>query len=398
MDESNRRLQTTQEPLTGSTIIGTGSLHLFRSVSAIDDVRIRSAQEIATPVELLRELPIPDEVATFVYSVRTAISSILAGGDGRLLVVTGPCSIHDVKGTLEYARWICTLSSELRQELLVVMRVYFEKPRTRRGWKGLINDPYVDGTFRIDDGLKIARSLLLEINAIGVPTATEFVDPITPQYIGDLISWAAIGARTTESQVHRELASGLSCPVGFKNSTSGDVRVAVNAVIAASQPHHFLGVTKSGKAAIVSTVGNKDCHVVLRGGTAPNYDVTSVTATSALLASEGVCSRIMVDCSHGNCGGDYRRQSRVALEVGRQHHAGSDQLCGVMVESNLMPGNQPFVKGARLVSGLSITDPCLGLDDTATLLRELAASVRSRAEGRTNPESDGTSAARAVSC
>jgi 3-deoxy-7-phosphoheptulonate synthase len=343
----------------------------MNSQQCVADVRIRNVEELTPPVDLLREAPISSAIADLVCGARASISRILAGEDGRLLVVIGPCSVHDVPATLAYANWIREISSPLRESLLIVMRVYFEKPRTRGGWKGLINDPHLDGTFRINDGLKLARNLLLDINAMGVPTATEFVDPITPQYMGDLISWAAIGARTTESQVHRELASGLSCPVGFKNSTSGDVRVAVNAAIAASRPHHFLGVTKSGKAAILSTAGNADCHIILRGGARPNYDSASLGAAAALLEADGVCPRVMVDCSHGNCGGDYRRQLMVAQEVARQRSSGCPHICGLMVESNLIGGSQEFVAGAPLTPGLSITDPCLGTEDTAALLSGL---------------------------
>jgi 3-deoxy-7-phosphoheptulonate synthase len=332
------------------------------------DVRIRGVEELVSPVDLLQDVPITSATSDLVCRTRAGISRILSGDDPRLLVVIGPCSVHNVAATLAYATWIRQISRSIEDAVLLVMRVYFEKPRTRNGWKGLINDPYLDGTFQINDGLTLARRLLLDVNAMGVPAATEFVDPITPQYIGDLISWAAIGARTTESQVHRELASGLSCPVGFKNGTSGDVRVAVNAAIAASRPHHFLGVTKSGKAAIVSTAGNKDCHVILRGGARPNYDSVSLRAAVSLLEAEGVCSRVMVDCSHGNCGGDYRRQLIVAQDVARQRRAGCPHICGLMVESNLLGGSQAFVAGASLTPGLSITDPCIGTADTAALL------------------------------
>ncbi|HLG59854.1 MAG TPA: 3-deoxy-7-phosphoheptulonate synthase [Vicinamibacterales bacterium] len=342
----------------------------------LDDARIRTVQEITVPAQLLHDVPVPRSVAEFVHGARGAISRILAGADPRLLVVVGPCSIHDVAATLEYARWIRRVSREVGDALVIVMRVYLEKPRTRTGWKGLINDPRLDGTFHIDEGLALARRLLLQVNTLGVPTATEFVDPITPQYIGDLISWAAIGARTTESQVHRELASGLSCPVGFKNSTTGDVSVAVNAVIAARRAHHFLGVTKSGRAAIVSTTGNTDCHIILRGGPRPNYDGASVKAAVGQLMTEGVCPRVMVDCSHGNSAGDYRRQLLVASEIARRRRDGCEHVCGVMVESNLIAGRQPFVSGGRPVPGLSITDPCLGIEDTGALLKELAAAGR----------------------
>jgi 3-deoxy-7-phosphoheptulonate synthase len=323
-------------------------------------------------MELLREIPITSAAANLVFDTRASISRILTGQDPRLLVVVGPCSVHDITATLEYARWLLDFRRLLADQLLIVMRVYFEKPRTRAGWKGLINDPHLDGSFQINDGLRFARRLLLDINTMGLPTATEFVDPITPQYIGDLIGWAAIGARTSESQVHRELASGLSCPVGFKNGTSGDVWGAVNGVIAAQRPHHFLSVTKSGKAAVISTTGNPDCHVILRGGVRSNYDEASVSAAAAMLADAKACNRVMVDCSHGNCGGDYRRQLLVADEVARQRHAASQHICGVMVESNLLAGNQTLVPGRTPAPGLSITDPCLGIEETADLLGRLA--------------------------
>ncbi len=341
---------------------------LLSAHARVDDRRVRRLQEIQRPVDLLTEAPISPDAAALVCHTRGAISRILAGDDPRLLAIVGPCSVHNVDATLAYGRHLAELARAYADSLLVVMRVYFEKPRTRSGWKGLINDPYLDDSFHIDAGLRIARRLLLSLNAMGLPTATEFVDPITPQYIGDLISWAAIGARTTESQVHRELASGLSCPVGFKNGTSGDIRIAVNAVLAAAQAHHFLGVTKFGTAAIVSTTGNADCHVILRGGVRPNYDRVSVEDAAALLAAEGVRPRLMVDCSHGNCEGDYRRQLDVAAEIARRRREGCDRVFGVMVESNLIGGRQPFVAGTALVPGLSITDPCLGIDDTAALL------------------------------
>jgi 3-deoxy-7-phosphoheptulonate synthase len=340
----------------------------------IDDVRVRSVDEMTLPIDLLDAVPISEAAREVVCEARASISRILAGDDRRLLIVIGPCSVHDVSATLEYARWIRDFRSQLGDRLLIVMRVYFEKPRTRGGWKGLINDPYLDGTFHINDGIRVARQLLLDINDMGIPTATEFVDPITPQYIGDLISWAAIGARTAESQVHRELASGLSCPVGFKNTTGGDVRVAVNAVIAAGRPHHFLGVTKLGKAAIVSTTGNADCHIILRGGHRPNYDKASVAEAVALLSADGMCPRVMVDCSHGNCEGDYRRQLLVAQDVAVQRSELPDRICGVMVESNLVAGSQKVTAVGRLIPGISVTDPCLGIEDTATLLSGLAES------------------------
>lgn len=347
----------------------------------VDDVRIRDVLEITPPAELLRDVPIRSEVQQLVGETRASVSRILSGDDPRLFVVVGPCSIHDARAALEYARWLSEIRRPLAASLLLVMRVYFEKPRTCGGWKGLINDPQLNGTFHINEGVRLARELLLDINAMGVPTATEFVDLVTPQYIGDLISWAAIGARTVESQVHRELASGLSCPVGFKNGTSGDVRVAVNAVVAASRAHHFIGVTKAGKAAIVSTSGNADCHVILRGGPRPNYDEASVGEVVALLGAEGVGRRIMIDCSHGNCGGDYGRQLDVARAVMRLRRTSASDICGVMLESNLLPGRQTVSPGEALVPGLSITDPCIGLEDTATVLYELAEAVASVGAG-----------------
>jgi 3-deoxy-7-phosphoheptulonate synthase len=344
----------------------------------IADGVIRTVHEITLPAELIAEMPTSGVAAETVREARADVRGILDGGDHRLLVVIGPCSIHDVSAARRYARWLCECCQRFKEHLYIVMRVYVEKPRTQGGWKGLINDPYLDGTFRINDGLRRARQLLIDINGMGVPTATEFVHPITAEYIGDLISWAAIGARTTESQLHRELASGLSCPVGFKNSTSGDVRAAVNAVVTASRPHHFLGVTNRGTQAIVATPGNRDCHVILRGGARPNYDEVSVAETAALLTAEGASPRLMVDCSHGNCEGDYRRQLPVAEEVARQRSAGSGYICGVMVESNLLAGRQLLVAGTRVDPGMSITDACLGIDDTATLLAILAEAKAGR--------------------
>jgi 3-deoxy-7-phosphoheptulonate synthase len=338
----------------------------------VDDVRILDAQELTRPADLLEELPVTPAVADLVCETRRRISRILRGDDTRLVAIVGPCSIHHVDAAREYARRIAAMREQFSASLEIVMRVYFEKPRTRVGWKGLINDPYLDGTFRINDGLRLARRLLLEINGLGLPTATEYVDLITPQYLGDLISWAAIGARTSESQVHRELASGLSCPVGFKNGTTGDVDIAVNAVAAAQCPHHFLAITKSGAAAIVATTGNPDGHVILRGGPRPNFDERAIADVAAALTREGVCSRVMVDCSHGNCGGDYRRQLTVATEIAHQLDAGSPHICGVMVESNLVAGRQAVTASHPLIPGQSITDPCLDLDDTELLLSGFA--------------------------
>jgi 3-deoxy-7-phosphoheptulonate synthase len=344
----------------------------FDSFDAIDDLRVSRTEALTPPVDVLRSMPNTPAVSRLVRETRAAVGRVLRGEDPRLLVVVGPCSIHDTAGAMEYAQWVLEASRALADRLLVIMRVYFEKPRTRGGWKGLINDPALDGSFRINEGLRLARGLLLDINGLGLPTATEFVDLITPQYISDLISWAAVGARTTESQVHRELASGLSMPVGFKNGTTGDVKIAINALVAASNPHHFLGVTKSGSAAIVATRGNHDCHLILRGGVRPNYDEYSIDSAVAALVHEGVCPRVMIDCSHGNCGGDYRRQLVVAQEITRQLAAGSPHVCGVMVESHLTAGSQRWDAGQPRLPTQSITDPCIGIADTTTLLSALA--------------------------
>jgi len=342
-----------------------------------DEGRILDAQAIVTPIDLVRAQPLTHTVRALVRETRWSISRILAREDPRLLVVIGPCSIHDLASALEYARWLSEARARFRSRLLLVMRVYLEKPRTRVGWKGMVNDPRLDETCHIEHGLQLARQLLLDINSMGVPTATEFVHPVMPLYIGDLISWAAIGARTVESQVHRELASGLACPVGFKNGTSGDVGVALNAVLAASRPHRFIGLSALGRPARISTAGNPDCHVVLRGGVRPNYDEASINAVAALLASEGIRSPLVVDCSHGNCSGDYRRQALVAQELSRQRRDGGTHVCGVMVESHVIAGDQPLVAGTPPLAGVSVTDPCLGIDETTALLGCLADGVAS---------------------
>jgi len=290
----------------------------------------------------------------------------------------GPCSVHDVRAALEYAERLLALKKALEKDLVVVMRVYFEKPRTTVGWKGLINDPDLDGSFQINKGLRIARQLLLNINEMGMPAGTEFLDMITPQYYADLVSWGAIGARTTESQVHRELASGLSCPVGFKNGTDGNVKIAVDAIKAASSPHHFLSVTKGGHSAIVSTNGNEDCHIILRGGKQPNYDAASVDAACKELASGGLAQRLMIDVSHANSAKQYKRQVEVARDVAGQIAAGDERIIGVMIESHLCEGRQDLVPGKTLTYGQSITDACIGWDDTEMLLNELAEAVRKR--------------------
>jgi 3-deoxy-7-phosphoheptulonate synthase len=336
-----------------------------------DDIRIQEIKELVAPTELIREFPVTDAVSELIYDTRQTISNILYGIDHRLLVVAGPCSIHDTSAAIDYAGRLLEMAKPLRSEILMVMRVYFEKPRTTVGWKGLVNDPHLDGTFRINDGLRMARKLLLEVNSMGMPAGTEFLDMIVPQYFADLISWGAIGARTTESQVHRELASGLSCPVGFKNGTDGNIRIAVDAVRAARIPHHFLSVTKMGHSAIVHTKGNMDGHVILRGGKEPNYSAEHVQAAAEALAAQKLPSRVMVDASHSNSSKDFRKQSLVAEDIARQISSGSNHILGLMVESNLKAGNQPLTPGS-LEYGLSITDACVGLDETARMLELLA--------------------------
>jgi 3-deoxy-7-phosphoheptulonate synthase len=344
----------------------------------IDDVRIREIKELVPPAHLLREFPATDTSAHTAFQARAGIHRILRGSDDRLLVIIGPCSIHDPAAALDYARHLYEQAERLKEDLLVVMRVYFEKPRTTVGWKGLINDPGMDKSFRINDGIRIARKLLWEINELGLPAATEFLDMITPQYIADLIAWGAIGARTTESQVHRELASGLSCPVGFKNGTDGNVRIAIDAIKAAQSAHHFLSVTKSGHSAIVSTTGNEDCHAILRGGKEPNYDAASVDHACKDLAAAGVPARVMIDFSHANSRKQYQLQMEVARDVAGQMGAGDDRIFGVMCESHLVAGRQDLVAGKALEYGKSVTDACLGWEDSVALLDVLAEGVRQR--------------------
>jgi len=344
----------------------------------VDDVRIREIKELSPPAHLLREFPCSEKTEELTYSTRQAIHRVLHGSDDRVLVVIGPCSIHDPKAGLEYARRLLEVKKELEQDLIVVMRVYFEKPRTTVGWKGLVNDPDLDGSYQINKGLRLARELLVEINELGLPAGNEFLDMISPQYYADLVSWGAIGARTTESQVHRELASGLSCPVGFKNGTDGNVKIAVDALKAARAPHQFLSVTKGGHSAIVSTNGNEDCHIVLRGGKHPNYDAASVEAAAKELAAAGLEQRLMIDCSHSNSQKMYQRQVDVAREVARQVATGDDRIFGVMVESNLKAGRQDLVPGKPLVYGQSITDACIGWEESVPVLKNLADAVRKR--------------------
>ena len=343
-----------------------------------DDVRIREIKELVPPVHVFREYPVSNRAAQTTYGARQAIHRVLHGADDRLLVVIGPCSIHDYDAAIDYADRLVKEAGKYADDLIIVMRVYFEKPRTTVGWKGLINDPRLDNTFRINEGLRLARRILLEINEMGLPCATEFLDTITPQYTADLIAWGAIGARTTESQVHRELASGLSCPVGFKNGTDGNMRIAVDAIRAANSPHHFLSVTKSGHTAIVSTMGNEDCHVILRGGKEPNFDAGSVETASQEIAKAGLAARLMVDFSHGNSRKQYQLQMEVCDSVAQQLADGEERIVGVMVESHLVEGRQDLSQGKPLIYGQSITDACIGWEDSLKLLEQLAAAVRAR--------------------
>jgi 3-deoxy-7-phosphoheptulonate synthase len=344
----------------------------------IDDTRIRDIMELAPPAHLLREFPASERAAGTTYGARQAIHRLLHGADDRLLAVVGPCSIHDYDAAIDYATRLAALRRELDADLVIVMRVYFEKPRTTVGWKGLINDPRLDDSFRINEGLRLARRILLEINELELPAGTEYLDMITPQYIADLIAWGAIGARTTESQVHRQLASGLSCPVGFKNGTDGDVKIAVDAIKAASAPHHFLSVTKGGHSAIVHTAGNEDCHIILRGGRKPNYDAESVEETCRQLAAAGLGAKLMIDCSHANSEKKHERQVDVGRDVAAQVAAGDERIIGVMIESHLNPGRQDLVPGQPLQYGVSITDACIGWDATVDVLKGLAEAVRQR--------------------
>nr|WP_290369507.1 3-deoxy-7-phosphoheptulonate synthase AroG [Cupriavidus laharis] len=346
-----------------------------------DDLRIRELKELLPPAHLIREFACSEKASEVIHAARQSMHRILHGMDDRLIVIIGPCSIHDTKAALEYAKLLKAQRDRFANELEVVMRVYFEKPRTTVGWKGLINDPYMDGSFKINDGLRTARELLLNISELGVPTGTEYLDMISPQYIADLVSWGAIGARTTESQVHRELASGLSCPVGFKNGTDGNVKIAVDAIKAASQPHHFLSVTKGGHSAIVSTSGNEDCHIILRGGKAPNYDAASVQEACDAIAKSGLAARLMIDASHANSSKKHENQIPVCEDIGRQLAAGDDRIVGVMVESHLVAGRQDHAQGTPvdcLTYGQSVTDACIGWDDSVKVLETLAEAVKAR--------------------
>ena len=343
-----------------------------------DDVRIEQGDELLAPMQVMRELPASERSEATTFEGRKAVHDILRGADDRLLVVVGPCSIHDYGAAIEYAKRLKEERERLKHDLAIVMRVYFEKPRTTVGWKGFINDPSLDETFDMNEGLRLARKLLLEINQVGVPAGTEFLDLISPQYIADLIAWGAIGARTTESQSHRQLASGLSCPVGFKNGTDGNIRIAVDAIKAASARHHFISITKSGHVAVFKTAGNEDCHVILRGGKSPNYDAASIDAACKELAAAGLAQRLMVDFSHANSSKQYQRQLEVAKDVAGQLASGERRVVGVMVESHLNAGRQDLVPGQKLQYGVSITDACIGWDDTVKLLETLADAVRKR--------------------
>lgn len=345
-----------------------------------DDVRIVGMHELTPPVELHREFPLSEQASATVYNARQTAHNILHGEDDRLLVVTGPCSIHDVDAAMEYAQRLLPLCEQYKDTLHIIMRVYFEKPRTTVGWKGLINDPNLDNSFQINDGLKIARKLLLDLNNMGMPAATEYLDLISPQYVADLISWAAIGARTTESQGHRELSSGISCPIGFKNGTYGNLNIAVDAIGAACRPHHFLSVTKEGRTAIFATKGNEDCHIILRGGQEPNFDAASVANAVAALEKAKLPPYLMVDFSHANSYKDYRRQPEVAANIAEQIAGGSKAIMGVMIESHLVEGNQKAdgKKREELTYGQSITDACINWDTTVQVLDQLSQAVAAR--------------------
>nr|VFJ70663.1 MAG: 3-deoxy-D-arabinoheptulosonate-7-phosphate synthase [Candidatus Kentron sp. FW] len=347
-----------------------------------DDLRIEAVDDVAPPVEVHKEFPVTEQAARTTTETRRAIHDILEGKDDRLLAIVGPCSIHDPEGAKEYATRIQAMQRELSDDLLIVMRVYFEKPRTTVGWKGLINDPDLDESFKINKGLRLARSLLLELNNMGIPAGTEFLDVITPQYVADLVSWGAIGARTTESQVHRELTSGLSCPMGLKNGTDGNLKIAVDAIGSAMRPHHFLSLTKEGRAAIFFTTGNEDCHIILRGGKAPNYHRAGVEDAVDALAKAKLPPRLMIDFSHANSRKIPERQLEVGRDVAHQIADGDTRIFGIMIEGYLSSGRQDVTPGQALTHGQSITDACIGWEDTEPLLRTLADAVRQRRKNR----------------
>ncbi len=352
-----------------------------------DDLRICETKEVIAPVNIHDEIPLTQSAANTILQARSDIHSVLSNDDDRLIVIVGPCSIHDTKAAHEYATLLKQVKDELKNDLIIIMRVYFEKPRTTVGWKGLINDPDLNSSFNINKGLSVARQLLLDLNNLGVPAATEYLDLITPQYISDLISWGAIGARTTESQVHRELASGLSCPVGFKNATDGGIKIAIDAINSAMSPHHFLSVTKAGHSAIFSTRGNEDAHIILRGGkNEPNYDAVNVEKVAERLEKSGLPTNIMIDFSHANSLKQCQRQLVVAEDVAEQIARGDQRIMGAMVESHLEAGQQDIIAGQALTYGQSITDACLGWEDTEKLLNELAIAVQKRRSVKINLE------------
>ena len=361
-----------QDALTPST----------HDTTRIDDTRIGAVRPLITPALLQEWQPAPDAAQDLVETSRAAVSQVLHGAADRLVVVVGPCSIHDHDEALDYARRLKAEADRHAAELLVVMRVYFEKPRTTVGWKGYINDPHRDGSYAINEGLQMARRLLLDVLAIGLPVGCEFLDLLSPQFISDLVSWGAIGARTTESQSHRQLASGLSCPVGFKNGTDGGVKVAADAIVAAQAPHAFLGLTKMGQAAVFETRGNQDCHVILRGGKVPNYSKADVDAACALLQSNGLREQVMVDVSHANSSKQHARQIAVAADVAAQVAAGDARIMGVMIESHLEEGRQDIVAGQQLKPGVSVTDACISFAQTVPVLDGLAEAVRARRSKR----------------
>jgi 3-deoxy-7-phosphoheptulonate synthase len=343
-----------------------------------DDLRIRGIKELTPPAHLMREFPLSEKASATVFRAREEIHRIMHRGDSRLLVIVGPCSIHDYDAAMEYAKRLQALRLTLEPDLTIVMRVYFEKPRTTVGWKGYINDPDLNESHDINKGLRLARKLLTDINELGLAAATEYLDLISPQYFADMVAWGAIGARTTESQSHRQLASGLSCPVGFKNGTDGNIKIAVDAIKAAAAPHHFLSVTKGGHSAIVSTAGNEDCHIILRGGKAPNFDAASVDAACQELAKAGLAPRVMIDFSHANSSKQYQKQMEVSTDVAAQLSAGDNRIVGVMVESHLNAGRQDIEVGKPLEYGVSVTDACINWSDTEKLLKQLAEAVRQR--------------------
>jgi 3-deoxy-7-phosphoheptulonate synthase len=347
-------------------------------MDCINDQHIQETKELITPSCLIHKLGYSKEIFGTVSLSRIALRHILHGHDDRLIVVIGPCSIHDTKSAMEYAKRLRHERERFKDKLEIVMRMYFQKPRTTIGWKGLINDPYMNNSFYVDEGLRMARQLLLDANSLGIPAATEFLDLISPRYIADLVSWGVIGARTTESQVHRELASSLLCPVGFKNGTDGNFKIAADAIKVAAQEHHFLSITENGKLAVLSTKGNKDCHIVLRGGTAPNYDSASINTVCKYVTSSGLKSRLMIDTSHANSPKNSDSQILVCMEVAKQIAAGDDRIIGVMLESNLVSGRQDLLSGKELVYGQSITDDCIGWDESVSVLEKLATSVEKR--------------------